>query len=180
MAWIINHKSWVYVITIPLIIFAVLGPWGYSRDGVPPAEWCRPPFILLENNNCVEQVPGFFMLFVYMITFPAGIMQFLTGELLLSDLWRYSLFAILFLSLFVLPFISLLLQVQSGSHMKRRIFYFISWGLAAVLGLFVGFSAEEFHPAHLWGVWFYCLLAVGLLAFEILVIRVEKIYRSRL
>lgn len=179
MAWIIQHKNWVRIAVLALLIIAILGPWGYTRDGVPPAEWCQHPFLLLENGSCVGRDSGAFFLLVSIIGFPAGILQFLSGELVLSDLGRQSIFALFFLSLFFLPCISTLLLVRSGSNIRRRTFYVIAWGLAAALGLLVALSAEVFHPAHLWGIWLYILLAVGLLVFELLAARQEKIpYRE--
>ena len=179
MAWIIQHKSCVRFAVFALLIIAFLGPWGYAHDGVPPAEWCRPPFLLLENGSCVGRESGAFFLLISIIGFPAGILQFLSGELVLSDLGRYSVFTLFFLGLFFLPFISMLLRVRSGSNMRRRTFHIIAWGLAAALGLLVALSAEVFHPAHLWGIWLYILLAVGLLAFEMLAARLENIpYRE--
>jgi len=179
MAWIIQHKNWVRIAVLALLIITILGPWGYAHDGVPPAEWCQPPFLLLENGNCVGRESGAFYLLISIIGFPAGIMQFLSGELVLSDLGRHSMFALFFLGLFFLPFISTLLLVRSGSNMRRRTFYVIAWGLAAALGLLVALSAEVFHPAHLWGIWLYILLAVGLLAFELLAALLENIpYRE--
>jgi len=179
MAWINQHKSWVHTAVFALLIIAILGPWGYAHDGVPPAEWCHPPFLLLENGSCVGRESGAFFLLVSIIGFPAGILQFLSGELVLSDLGRQSIFTLFFLGLFFLPFISTLLLVRSGSNIRRRTFYVIAWGLAAALGLLVALSAEVFHPAHLWGIWLYILLAVGLLAFELLAARLENIpYRE--
>jgi phosphatidylserine synthase len=122
----------------------------------------------LENGSCVGRESGAFYLLVYFIGFPAGIMQFLSGELVLADLGRQSVFALFFLGLFFLPFISSLLRVRPSSNKKHRAFHIIVWGLAAVLGLFVALSAEIFHPVHLWGIWLYILLAVGMLAFELL------------
>ena len=42
---------------------AMLGPWAHSSDGVPPPEWCRTPFILLESGRCVDLVSGASVLF---------------------------------------------------------------------------------------------------------------------
>jgi hypothetical protein len=134
---------------------------------------------MLENGSCVGRESGAFFLLISFLGFPAGILQFLSGELVLSDLGQYSMFTLFFLGLFLLPIISTLLLVRSGSNMRRRTFHVIAWGLAAAQGLLVVLSAEVFHPAHLWGIWLYILLAVGLLAFELLAARLENIpYRE--
>ena len=171
MAWIIQHKSWVRIAVFGLLIIAILGPWVYTHDGIPPAEWCRPPLLLLENGSCAGRVSGAFFLLISSVGLPAGILQFLSGELALSALGRHFLFAFVFLGLFLLPLISALLLVRSASNMRRRAFFVIAWGLAAALGLLVALFAEVFHPAQLWGIWLYILLAVGLLAFELLAAR---------
>jgi hypothetical protein len=169
MAWIIQHRSWVHTAVFALLVTAILGPWGYAHDGVPPAEWCRPPFLLLENGSCVGREPGTFFLLISLVGFPAGILQFLSGGFVLSELiWQSILALLFFLGLFFLPFLSTLLLARSRSNLGRRIFYGVAWGLAAALGLFVALSAEVFHPAHLWGIWLYILLALGLLAFGLL------------
>jgi hypothetical protein len=175
MAWTNQHRNWIRLGVFTLLIIAILGPWGYTRDGVPPPEWCRPPFLLLENGSCVGRESGAFFLLVSMIGFPAGIIQFLSGELVLSDLGLQSMFTFLFLGLFFLPFISTLLLMHPGSSKRRRIIQMIAWGVAAGLGLLIALSAEIFHPVHLWGIWLYILLAVGMLAFELLAARMGNI-----
>jgi hypothetical protein len=175
MAWINQYKLWIRIAGFTLLIIAILGPWGYTHDGVPPPEWCHPPFLLLANGSCVGRESGAFFLLVSMIGFPAGISQFLYGELVLSDLGLQSMFTLLFLGLFFLPFISTLLLVRPRSSKKRRIFHLIAWGIAAGLGLLIALSAEIFYPVHLWGIWLYILLAVGILAFELLAARMGNI-----
>jgi hypothetical protein len=175
MAWIIQHKNWVWTALFALLIIAVLGPWVYTRDGVPPPEWCRPPFLLLEDGSCVGRESGIFFLLFSMLGFPAGIFQFISGQLVLSDMVRQSMLTLfIFLGLFFLPFISTLLLALSSSNVRRKTFYGITWGLAAALGLLVAFSAEVVRPAYLWGIWLYIILAIGLLAFGLLTSRLEN------
>jgi hypothetical protein len=174
MAWIIQHKSWVGLAVAAALVIAIVGPWAYARDGVPPAEWCQPPNILLENGSCVGRNSGAYFLLLSIIGFPAGILQIISGELVLSDLLRYSVFPLFFTGMFLLPAISTLLLLHSPSSLKRRSFYVIAWGLAAGLGLLQALTAEAIHPAHLWGIWLYILLAVGLLAFGLIARRWEE------
>ena len=174
MAWIIQHKRWFGLAIAAALLIAIVGPWAYTRDGVPPAEWCQPPNILLENGSCVGRSSGAYFLLLSIIGFPAGILQTLSGELGLSDLLRYSVFPLYFLGMFVLPVISTLLVLRSPSSLKRRTFYAIAWGLAAGLGLLQALTQEAIHPAHLWGIWLYILLALGLLAFGLVAPRLER------
>lgn len=179
MAWMIQHKKQVRIGIFVLLVIAILGPWGYEHDGVPPAEWCHHPFLLLENGNCVGRESGAFFLLISTAAFPALILQFLSGALVLSDLRLQSMFTLIFLILFCLPVISTVLLVRSGASRRRRTFHAIAWGLAAALGVLIAVSAEVFHPTHLWGIWLYILLVVGLLAFELLTARLENIpYRE--
>jgi len=45
MSWINEHKNVGRVAVLMLLLVAIMGPWTYSSDGVPPAEWCRAPNI---------------------------------------------------------------------------------------------------------------------------------------
>ena len=174
MDWIIQHRSWVGIAVAAALVIAIVGPWAYTRDGVPPAEWCQPPLILLEDGSCVGRNSGAYFLLLSIIGFPAGILQILSGELVLSELLRYSVFPLFFTGMFLLPVISTLLLLRCASSLKRRTFYVIAWGLAAGLGLLQALTAEAIHPAHLWGIWLYILLALGLLAFGLVAPRLER------
>ena len=56
MAWFHQSKNVVRGAVLILLLVAIVGPWAYSSDGAPPAEWCRDPNILLENERCVRHV----------------------------------------------------------------------------------------------------------------------------
>ena len=58
VSWINEHKNVGRVVVLILLLVAIMGPWTYSSDGAPPAEWCRAPNILLENGRCVRLVSG--------------------------------------------------------------------------------------------------------------------------
>jgi hypothetical protein len=58
MSWINEHKKVGRVAVLMLLLVSLIGPWTYTADGVPPAEWCRDPNILLENGRCVRLVSG--------------------------------------------------------------------------------------------------------------------------
>jgi hypothetical protein len=89
MTWIIQHKRGVRLAVLALLIIAVVGPWGYTRDGVPPAEWCRPPFLLLENGSCVGQVSGAFYILFSIATFSDPCRNFFPGKWFYL-IWRCS------------------------------------------------------------------------------------------
>jgi len=54
ISWINEHKNVGRVAVLVLLLLATIGPWTYTADGAPPAEWCRAPNILLENDRCVR------------------------------------------------------------------------------------------------------------------------------
>jgi len=58
LSWINEHKSVGRVAVLMLLLVAMMGPWTYTADGVPLAEWCRDPNILLENGRCVRLMSG--------------------------------------------------------------------------------------------------------------------------
>jgi hypothetical protein len=168
MAWMRQHKNWVLLAVFVLLLIAILGPWGYEGDGVPPPEFCHPPFILLENGNCVGRMSGAFILHFSILAIPSLISQLLSGTLVLSERGREFLFILPPLLLVVLPVTSTLLRIKSPNNRSIQIFSVITWGLAIGLGCLIAAFAEVFHPAHLWGVWLYLGLAGAMLVWELL------------
>ena len=168
MAWISQHKTWVLVVVFILLLIAILGPWGYEGDGVPPPEFCQPPYILLENGNCVGRMSGAFVLYFSTLVIPSLISQMLSGERAFSERGREFLFILPPLLLVVLPATSILLRVKSPNNRSFQIFSVITWGLALGLGSLIAAFAEVFHPAHLWGIWLYFGLAGAMLVWELL------------
>ncbi len=165
MTWLARNKNKVRAIAFLLLLIAVFGPWVYHHD-TPPAEWCKPPLYLLENGRCAGTMPGFFVLLVVLAYFPAGVLEFWAGRIGFIDLVRLLFASLFFLTLVLVPVISTILLSRLGESARRRIFSIVAWGLAAASGLFVALSAEAVHPTHLWGVWLYSSIAIGLLIFE--------------
>jgi len=54
ISWINEHKNVGRAAVLVLLLVAMAGPWTYTADGAPPAEWRRAPNILLENGRCVR------------------------------------------------------------------------------------------------------------------------------
>lgn len=163
----IQPKNLVRIGIFVLLVIAFLGPWGYHHDS-PPAEWCQPPFLLLENGSCAGRQPGTFYLLFAAVSFPVLILGLFSRGSTLPDLLLVSMGTLMFLIMFCMPVISTVLLMRSSASQKRRNFSVIAWGLAAALGAFLALSAEVIHPAQLWGIWLFILLAVVLLAFELL------------
>lgn len=172
MSWINVHKNAGRLAVLMLLLVAILGPWTYSSDGVPPAEWCRAPYILLKNGHCVKLVSGATMLTYIPAAFLIMSMGLVTGTTVLADRTReflgVSLFVML-LFLLVQPFFSTLLLIRGGDSQRRRLFHVTAWGLAAIFSalLLVASLPSGLHPK-LWGMWLYVGLAASTLALELL------------
>ena len=153
MSWINEHKNVGRVAVLVLLLVAIMGPWTYSSDGVPPAAWCRDPNILLENGRCVGLV---------------------TGATVLPDRAREFLGVFLFtvgIFLLVLPFFTTLLLIRGRDSRRLRVFHLMAWGLAvlSVLPLLIMLtSASMMPPGQLWGIWLYFGLAASALILEVL------------
>lgn len=175
MAWINRRKNIVRVATLLLLLVAVLGPWTDTSDGVPPAEWCRDPLILLDNGRCVRLVSG-----VEILTFIIGAVislnvQLVNGTLVLADRVReflgVSIFMLLLL-LLVQPFLCTLILIFRGDRPHRQKYHVAVWGLAtAISGLLLVRSFWSGLLPELWGIWLYVALAVSVLAVELLAFR---------
>ena len=173
MSWINEHKNVGRVAVLVWLLVAVVGPWTYTSDGVPPAAWCRDPNILLENDRCVRLVSG-----ATVLTFMAGAflsmsVGLVTGATVLPDRAREFLGVFLFvmlLFLLMLPFFTTLLLIWGRDSRRLRVFHLMAWGLAAVLGLLLALLAVSGSGLYseLWGIWFYIGLAASALILEVL------------
>jgi hypothetical protein len=150
MWWINEHKNVWRVAALVLLAAAIMGPWGYTGDGVPPPEWCHAPFFLLENGHCVGLV---------------------TGETVLPDRAREFLGVFLLtvsLFLLVLPFFTTLLLIWRRDSRRVHVFHLIAWGLAAVLSLLPVVFESALRSGRFWGIWLYAGSAAGALILEAL------------
>ena len=167
MSWISRHKNWVRLVGFGLLLIAILGPWAYEGDGVPPPAFCHPPFILLETGSCAGRMSGAYIISFSTLAIPSLISQFLSGALVLSERGREFLVFLPPLLLVLLPVTSTLLRVRNRNCRSVQIFSIITWGLAVGLGLLIAALAEVFHPAHLWGVSLYLGVAGAMLAWDV-------------
>ena len=173
MSWINEHKNVGRVAVLMLLLVAIMGPWTYTADGVPPAGmWCRAPNILLENGRCVRLVSGATVLTFMTGAFFSMSVGLVTGATVLPDrageFLRVSLFMMLLL--LVLPFFSTLLLIRGGDSRRLQVFHVMAWGLAAVSSLlsvvFEVMFDSVLRSGQLWGIWLYIGLAASMLALE--------------
>jgi len=173
MSWINEHKNVGRVAVLMLLLVAIMGPWTYSSDGVPPAAWCRDPNILLENGRCVRLVSGATALTFMPGAFLSMSVGLVTGTTVLPDRSREFLGVFLFMVgifLLVLPFFTTLLLIWGRDSQRLRVFHLMAWGLAAVLSLLPAVAEAEpgLRSGRLWGIWLYIGLAASALILEVL------------
>ena len=183
MAWINRRKDRVRVTVLVLLLVAVVGPWTYTEDGMPPAEWCRAPNILLGNGRCVRLVSG-----IEVLTFMSGAFlslnaQLVMGTLVLAERAREFFGVYLFmvlLCLLVQPFISTLLALGRDRPLGGM-YQVITWALASVItGLLWVASCFSGLGPKLWGLWLNTGLSVSVLAVELWASRASRPTRSSL
>jgi hypothetical protein len=178
MSWVSEHKNAWRITVLVLLVVAMVGPWTYSSDGVPPAEWCDDPLILLENGRCVKLVSGATVLAFWATAFFQMGVDLTAGETVLGGRASEFLFAFFFMVgtfLVVLPFFSTLLQVLGRGRRRMRVFHVITWGLAAPLALLLAVLLVSGGPyAKLWGAWLYVALTAIALTLELLALAGES------
>jgi hypothetical protein len=175
VSWINEHKNVGRVAVLILLLVAIMGPWTYSSDGTPPAEWCRAPNILLENGRCVRLVSGLEVLTFMVGAFLSMSVGLVTGATVLPDRSREFLITLrLMVGIFllVLPFFTTLFRIWGRDSRRLRVFHLMAWGLAAVLGLLL--AVAVFDPGlrlgQLWGIWLYIGLAASVLILKVLML----------
>jgi hypothetical protein len=151
-------KNSGHLTVLVLLTLALLGPWTLSNDGVPPPEWCRDPFLLLESGRCVELVSGITVLYFMVGVFPTLVMALGSGVPIFPLNARNILLMLAIFGL-VLPYFSTLYQIHRGG--RPGVVHLATWTLAALAALFWLPSAQDIFPLRMWGVWLYLAVAAG-------------------
>jgi hypothetical protein len=155
-----------------LFVAAILGPWTYTFDGVPPAEWdmCDEPFFLLNEVRCASLVTGATIL-AWAPQFALGLVYEIRAD---PRSLLNSLFLIAFYCLLVLPFASGLLALLRGDsrrlqrlHLAFLLFAALFGGLLPVLFEQTGITVLP----RFWGMWLFAAVAWAALASELLMWR---------
>jgi hypothetical protein len=161
-----RHENGARTTVLLLLVVALLGPFTYTSDGVPPPEWCDAPYLLLKDGRCVETLSAAELLALatgFLLTMSAGVV---TGAVQLGD-WVQGTLFLLSPGLFMLPVLStLLLLYWQGAPQRLRTFHTMTWGLSVLLGLLLAKTSTGL-GAQLWGVWLYIGLAIAALVLEI-------------
>ena len=171
-----RHKTLWRIALFVLLAVSFIGPWLYSSDGVPPAEWCRDPLVLLQSGRCVRLVSGGFVLLFTAATLPSIAVQIAEGAELAAGRGREFLAAFLLTALawvIVQPFASTLLAMLRRSR-RARVYNLVAWGLAVLAVLPIAASAPSELLPRFWGLWLYAGVAVAGLALEWALLRAQR------
>lgn len=156
MNWIYAHPNKWRLALLLLLLISFLGPWGYTYDGVPPAEYCDERFVLTENGRCAATMRGFAML---PFSFVA---PFIMASALISDnITLGQALGSLTLTLIWVPLLSTLLQ-QSGrgaASRRQRILHLLA--LIAPLAMMI-FWWPVTQRTSVWPLWGYQLYVTAL------------------
>ena len=177
MRWISEHKTIWRVAVLMLLVVAVIGPWTYTADGVPPPEWCDEPNILLESGRCVRLVSGASVLTFMINVFPEMSADLVTGETTSAGRGREFFFSFLLTLgsiLVVLPFFSTLLLILGRDRRRLRVFQVAAWGVAELLALLVAMLGLSELRFVVWGIWLYVAMADVALTLELLTLLGEQ------
>ena len=158
MSWPGYFKHIGRAVLLVALAVAIIGPWNYSVDGVPPPEYCAAPNILLENGRCARLTSGFEILAVLFLWLPADfVWQITRGQYVFPPLreFGFRLLLMLIAFSFLLPLISATLHFWRGESRRLRILYQGSLGLAAALCLLYLSLNQEVRSGLYWGIWVY-------------------------
>jgi len=177
MPWLDKHKTAWRIALLVLLAVSFAGPWYYSSDGVPPAEWCRDPLVLLENGRCVRLVSGAFLGLTMAAFFPVMVADVLRGAETFAGRGREFLGAFLFALLalaIIQPVVTTLLAMLRRSR-RAGVYNIVAWGLALALSIVLAVSAPSELLPRLWGLWLYVAVAVAGLALEWALLRAQRL-----
>jgi hypothetical protein len=146
----------------------------YDLIHVPAEYECDKPFIRLEGDFCGYPMSGFEFFKWFGGGFIGMLASLVTGETIFPD--RIREFFFVSLSLFpVLPFFSTLLLMWKKDSHRLQIVNLVVWALALIPTLFIFIFQLNDQAMRLWGLWLYIVAAVGIVIFEIILMRTDPI-----
>lgn len=164
MSWTIARRQIGRVAVLALMVVAIMGPWAFTLDGVPPPEWCREPLFLLDNGRCAGLVSGATIASFMAMAFVMTIASVISGALTLPENSRELVGLPLFMLcvlLVLLPFLNTLLSVLGQPSRRSRVFQLVAWGVAGALSLLMVVFDTKLLSTRFWGLWLYIALAAG-------------------
>ena len=168
------------VAALALLLVAVAGPWAIDTHPATQ-ESCSAPLVWLGNGYCACLV--YLMSWLGHAFGPGGMLaEMVSGGCRHdADCIANNVAMLIMLPLPLLPFLSTLLLFVGGERRGRWVFHLVAWGLAAAVSAFfllvVGWQGAVVF--RLWGSWLSAVLAVAVLAGEILAARLRPSRKAR-
>jgi hypothetical protein len=163
MATLIEKKRTWRAAALILLVIAILGPWAYERLHVPAQYDCAGPSVRLEGDFCglpFSLLKGLAMLFV-------SLLGILSGDIAISRDPLILTLALMPLVL-IMPMFTNLYLLWRNQQVRWQVFNVTAWGLAAITaGVFLSLSGLRL-AAPPWGVLLYIVVALSVLALELL------------
>lgn len=171
MKWVRDNRAFIRVTTLILFILSLTGPWLYDVIMVPPEYPCGKPTVRLEGDFCGYPMPGFQVFSGFVVGFFHIIFQLLAGTF--PGRFRELLIGLSLLPL--IPFVITILLLWKRETPSLRTINLIAWGLGCIIPLVIFIAEWSVQTVRLWGLWLYILVAVGIVIFEIILMRTDPI-----
>ena len=172
MSWLRQNRRFVRFIFLVLFVVALLGPWTYTLDGVPPAEFCDERFVLVDGVRCADLISGITIIAWMPLLIVGVIFSFLSGEL---HSWLSAAYVVALVALVVVPFFSNLLLLKNGGSLRGPGFHRTALTITTVVGASLPFLMRLLdRPLSLplsWGIWLYAATALVALSLELHIAR---------
>jgi len=154
---------------ILLLVVAIVGPWNYTGDGLPPPEYCYEPNFLLSSGNCAEATSGIWVMGYFIAGFFYLVGGLFTGEVVFparqAEFFNMALLALLAI-LVLLPFLTTALRATRPNTRRLHRVNLAAWGLGGILCLLQVAFINDLFSLRFWGLWLYLALAASVLVLE--------------
>jgi hypothetical protein len=155
-----NKRTWRTAALI-LLAIAILGPWAYDLISVPGLYSCDSPYVRLEGDFCGLPIS----LLMALGALFGSLLDILSGDIAIGQVTHTLP---LMLLVFIMPIFTNLYLLRHNEQARWQVFNVTAWGLAAIVaGVYLGLSGPRPH-APPWGVLLYAVVALGVLALELL------------
>lgn len=166
---IYEYKQVWRIIFMVFVLVSLAGPWGFDLINVPREFACSPPFVRLEGDFCGEPNRGLLALPFSVFGAAFSVFRLVTRPYLFSKHLLY------FLPLLLPVFVGMLLYARKRKREPGKVFVF-GWSLLLGANLF-GVLSTIPRPIPIlapWGIWMFVLTAVVALAYETLLLIIER------
>lgn len=167
MSWLNEHKRLFRFAFLLLFVVALVGPWFYEDDGVPPPQYCDERFVLVAEDRCATLISGVRVIGWLPLVLVSVPRMLFAGELRTWLSLPYSIA----LTALIVPFLSNLRHLARDKALPARGSYRAILAIATLAGtswpLFIGYIDRPLTFPLFWGIWLYVATALVALAFEL-------------